>query len=101
MIFGKDKNQGLVLDGFDPKVVSLDDVKEEDLIIHDEKNPNIAAMLCNLERPNFPIPIGIIRSVEAPVYETEVCAQIDAVTEKKKEGTMKDLLNSGDVWEVK
>ncbi len=103
MIFGAEKNKGLVLDGFNPKVVTIGEngVKEEDILVHDETNINIANMLASLPSPEFPKPLGVIRSVNSPVYDTAVQAQVDDVKAKKGAGDMQALLESGETWEVK
>ena len=103
MIFGKEKNKGLVLEGFTPKVVTIGEngVTEEDIIVHNEKDINNANMLCRLEGEGVPAPLGIIRQVEAPVYDAQVEDQINEVTEKKGAGDMAKLLHAGDTWEVK
>lgn len=51
-------------------------------------------------RPDFPTPIGILRAVDAPRYESEVAAQVGKVTEKKGPGDLAGLLHAGDTWEV-
>ena len=58
-------------------------------------------MLCRLEGEGVPAPLGIIRQVEAPVYDAQVEAQINEVSEKKGSGDMTKLLHAGDTWEVK
>ena len=49
---------------------------------------------------DMPTPIGIFRQVERPRFEVGVHEQIAAVTEKKGEGRLKDLVYSGDMWTV-
>ena len=85
MIFGKEKNKGLKLNGFTPEVVTIGEngVTEDDILVHNEQDINNANMLCRLET-GFPAPLGIIRKVDAPIYDKQVIDQIDAVTEKKE-----------------
>ena len=73
------------------------------LLVHDEHNPNpaYAFLLSRMDtRPDLPDPLGVLRSVEAPRYETEVVDQVHRVTEKKGPGDLEALLHSGDTWEV-
>jgi 2-oxoglutarate ferredoxin oxidoreductase subunit beta len=51
--------------------------------------------------PGFPTPIGVLRAVEAPRYESLVADQVRAVTEKKGKGDLGRLLRAGDTWEVR
>jgi 2-oxoglutarate/2-oxoacid ferredoxin oxidoreductase subunit beta len=103
MIFGKDLDKGIILEGVGPKVVDLNDPKlnKEKILIHDEKNDYLANLLANLRGPNFPLPLGVLRKVEAPSYDSMIHEQITQLSEKQGEGKMEKLLNSGDTWEVK
>ena len=49
----------------------------------------------------LPIALGVIRDVDAMTYDQAVAEQIEDVKGKKKQRTLKDLLLSGDTWEVK
>jgi 2-oxoglutarate ferredoxin oxidoreductase subunit beta len=103
MIFGKEGKKGIVLDGFNPKVVTIGEngVTEKDLLVHDKSSLNMASMLSNIHGAGMPIPLGVIRSVEAPVYDTQVTEQINAIKAKKGKGSVAKLLASGETWEVK
>ncbi len=103
MIFGKDRDKGIIMKDNHPKVVTLgSDWTEDDLLVHDETNQNITNLLLEMTfDPLNPTPFGILRAVEAPAYDEMLLAQIDEVTELKGEGTLEDLFYSGDVWEVK
>jgi 2-oxoglutarate ferredoxin oxidoreductase subunit beta len=103
MIFGKNKDKGLVLDGLSPKVVMIGEngITEKDLIVHDETDHNEAFMLSNMKFPDLPVPLGIFRKVEESVYEVDHDLQIEEITKLKGKGTMNDLLNSGNTWDVK
>jgi 2-oxoglutarate ferredoxin oxidoreductase subunit beta len=58
----------------------------------------ILARMSNL--PNLPRPVGVIYSVERPLYEVEVTRQIETAVQKKGEGDLAKLLNSGDTWMI-
>jgi len=105
LLFGKDKDKGIRMNGLNLEVVKLGDgTTEKDLIVHDEKHPNpaYAFLLSRMEaQPGFPTPIGVLRAVEAPRYEDDARAQVDAVIAKRGRGDLEKLLRTGDVWEVK
>jgi len=102
MIFGADKNKGLVLDGFDLKVVSIGEngVTEADILIHDSTNENITlhSMLIDMKLPEFPIAMGIIRNVEAATYDQALVNQIES--EKGKFASLDEMFASGNTFEV-
>ncbi len=104
MIFGKGNNKGLLLNGLKLKVVKLGEsgITEKNLLVHDafESNPGIQYMLANMKYPEYPVALGIIRSVTGPTYETAVEEQIMEVQKTARIKSMDDLLNSGSVWEV-
>lgn len=97
LVYGVDKDKGLSLDGFDFKTVAADD---ENLIIHDPSNKNLSSLLSNLDGSNGPVPLGVIQQVESSIYEEDLHARINEQTSKQGKGKMKDLLFSGNTWEV-
>ena len=104
MIFGKNRDKGLILDGLKLKVVNLGEngINEKKLLVHNalESNPGIQYMLANMRFPEYPLALGVIRSVPGPTYENDVELQIDAVRKTSSIKCMDDLLNSGSAWEV-
>ena len=106
MIFGKNKDKGLVFDKSGKlKVVEIgkDGITENDILVHDAHDPNpfLHWMLVNMKAPEFPVALGVIRDVEAHTYDEALDEQIEEVKKISKIHCMDDLLNSGDIWEVK
>ena len=105
MIFGKNRDRGLVLDGLKLKVVTIgqDGITEDDILTHDAHSDNIGlhTMLADMKYPDYPVALGIIRSVEDITYDEAVRSQVADVTAKSRIKCMDDLLKSGSVWEVK
>ena len=105
MIFGKERDKGIVLDGLNLKVVKLGEngVTEKDILVHDAHSDNIGihSQLVNMRYPDFPVALGVIRDVEAKTYETEVHRQVADVAQKAKIKNMEQLLHSGATWSVK
>jgi len=102
MLFGSDKNKGIRLDGNIPKVVELGDKwGMDDVLVHDESDYVIASLLSNMTyQPEFPDPIGVLYAVESDTYEDTMVAQLNQAVKKKSNGTVQDLLNTGDTWVV-
>ena len=78
MIFGKERNQGIRLNGHQPEVVTIgeDGVTEADLLVHDETDPLIAFMLAHLWWPDFPVPVGVVRNISRPTHDQMITDQI-------------------------
>ena len=103
MIFGKDRDRGIRLQGLTPEIVSLGKgISEDDLLFHDEhmEDPSLAFLLSRMTHPECPEPIGVFREVEKPVYEEAVDAQLALSVEDKGVGDLDSLLNAGDTWVV-
>jgi 2-oxoglutarate ferredoxin oxidoreductase subunit beta len=104
MVFGKENEKGLVLDGLKLKVVKLGEngITEKSLLVHDAKeaNPGIQYMLAHMGYPDYPVALGVLRSVEGNTYESDLADQIKDVQTKSKIKCMDDLLVSGSVWQV-
>jgi 2-oxoglutarate ferredoxin oxidoreductase subunit beta len=105
MIFGKENDKGLILDGLKIRVVRLgeDNITEKDLLVHDatEPNPGIHYMLSNMKYPDYPVALGVIRSVEGRTYDAGVEEQIADIQKKSRIKCMDDLLMSGSTWKIK
>ena len=104
MIFGANRDKGIRLNGKgEPEVVSLDEVKEDDLLFHDESaaEPAHAFQLARMRWPEMPEPMGVFRDIEKPTYDAAVTQQLDDAKAKSGTGDLEALFNSGDTWEVK
>ena len=103
LIFGKNSDKGIRLNGMDPEVVQLGKgISEDDLLFHDEKalEPSLAYLLSRMTQPEFPEPIGVFRAVDRPRYEEEVDRQIATAREQKGDGDLETLFHVGDTWVV-
>ncbi|MCA9194926.1 MAG: 2-oxoacid:ferredoxin oxidoreductase subunit beta, partial [Planctomycetales bacterium] len=79
MIFGKQRDKGIRLNGLRPEVVDLSkgDVSTDDLLFHDEQaDATLVHLLAKMRKPDFPEPIGVFRDVSSPVFEDEVRGQM-------------------------
>ncbi len=104
MIFGKNRDKGLKLDGLKLKVVKLGNgITEKDILVHDceENNPGIHTMLANMRYPGYPVALGVIRCVSSPTYDMSVKSQIVKVQKDSKIKNVDSLLRTGSTWESK
>jgi len=103
LIFGNGSDKGIILDGFDPKIVSLGEYSRSDLWIHDETDRVKANILARFFDDNstegaLPRPFGIFYVEERGVYETEMNAQVAEFVEAKGAGSLNDLLRGPNTW---
>ncbi len=106
MIFGKDRDRGIRLNGLTPEVVKLGVVKADDLLHHDEKaeDPTLAYLLSRMAHTpgdplSFPEVAGVLRTVSRPVHHEQAEAQI-AEAQKKGRGDLQSLITGDETWTV-
>lgn len=106
MIFGRDKNKGIIFNGKELGIVTVGEngITINDILVHDQyqKDPSIHRMLARMspDRNNTPVALGVIRSAQYPTYDDMVEEQIEYAKENGKIKCVDDLLNSGDTWEI-
>ena len=109
LVFGKEKELGLRLDGHLPKVVNLNtsDFTVDDLWVHDEKDIFKAQILVRffddpsvIDDSYLPRPFGVIYQSERSCYENMLHDQINAAVAQKGEGDLDELLKGNSSWEV-
>jgi len=104
MIFGNNKDKGLIFDKANLKVATIGEngVTREDILVHDVTEPNgyVHQQLIGMKLPDFPVAMGVIRAVKAPVYDQLMEEQIETVKSKSKIKSIDDLLSSGNTWIV-
>jgi 2-oxoglutarate ferredoxin oxidoreductase subunit beta len=100
LVFGKERNKGIRLNGMDPEVVQIGDgISKADLQVHDERatEPSLAYLLSRLRHEDgFPEPIGVFRAVDAPLYEEGLQRQIEQARAAAKISDLQSLFNSDD-----
>ena len=103
LVFGKNRDKGIRLNGLEPEVVTLGaGITEKDLMVHDEKmnEPSLAYLLSRMHFPEFPEPIGVFRAVDRPVYDQRVDAQIAEARRVQGPGDLDQLFSTGETWKV-
>ena len=105
MIFGKERDKGIIVDGLKLKVAKIGEngITEKDILVHDAKaqDPTVHFMLSRMTLPDFPVALGVIRSYDCTVYEDLLEKQIDVAKERSKIKSVDDLLRHGNVFEIK
>jgi 2-oxoglutarate ferredoxin oxidoreductase subunit beta len=102
MIFGKERDKGLILNRLKLEVVTIGEngITQEDLLVHDakEQDPTLHQMLV---RSKYPLVTGIIRSFEDVTFEEREKRQTEKVKSDSNFKQTDDLFFSGDTYEVK
>jgi 2-oxoglutarate ferredoxin oxidoreductase subunit beta len=105
LVFGREgQRKGIRIEAGIPSIAELgdDDPIARGIAVHRERHqtPAYAFVLASLQRPEFPLPIGVFRAVETPTYGDLLEAQIRDAAARRGTGDLAALLRSGDTWTV-
>jgi 2-oxoglutarate ferredoxin oxidoreductase subunit beta len=102
LLFGKNKEKGIRLNGLMPEVVDAATAAPGEILTHqpDHPSPLYSQLLATMGLPDFPTPIGVIRSIQRPTYESLVTKQIEEAKAKRGTGSWKELLHGDSTWTV-
>ncbi|GAA2260065.1 2-oxoacid:ferredoxin oxidoreductase subunit beta [Streptomyces amakusaensis] len=106
ILFGADNSKGVVRDPLtgDLAVVAVTEENQSRILVHDAHNPSptTAFALSRLADADtlHHTPIGVLRSVERPVYDTLMADQLDSAVEQQGKGDLGALLAGNDTWTV-
>jgi 2-oxoglutarate ferredoxin oxidoreductase subunit beta len=102
LVYGDKRDKGIALHGLEPKIVAAGEGGEfpEPLLNHNEDGSDaFASFLSQMRYPEFPVPIGIFRSREMPVFEEALLAQV-AEAKKTRPTDLQALITGRDTWTV-
>jgi 2-oxoglutarate ferredoxin oxidoreductase subunit beta len=102
MVFGKHRDKGIRILRAEPEVVSLADVDESEILVHDAhaENSHLAYMLSRMQYPDFPVPMGVLRAIQRPAHDEAVLAQIEESRALHGAGRLRDLYRATETWTV-
>lgn len=105
LVFGKNKEKGIKLEGFTPTIIDLTEGGNSinDVLVHNEKDSTLAFILANMTySETLPRPMGTLQNLdERSSYEDRVVEQIQHEVETKGIGNLESLLLGGSFWEIK
>jgi len=102
LIYGKNNNKGLVLNGMDIEIVNISKENTPKILIHKKNTTNsmLHFALCNLEYPKYPLPVGIFRQILQPTYHDILNKHKVIAIKNAKITNVNELLQSGDTWKI-
>ncbi|MDR3681567.1 MAG: 2-oxoacid:ferredoxin oxidoreductase subunit beta [Flavipsychrobacter sp.] len=106
LIYGANKDKGIVLDGYKPKLVDLNNGHSaNDLWIHDDHDFYKAQILTRFfDNPatvgHFPRPFGVFYATERATYEDEMQLQLEEAIAVKGKGNLDALLQGKETWVI-
>lgn len=104
MIFGKNRDKGIVQSGSKFVVVKIGEngIKKEDIIVHNAHSSDDTRhyMLSRMAHPDYPVAMGVIREWKTSVFEKMLYKQVKEARKKSKIQTVNDLLRSGNTFNI-
>jgi len=107
MLFGKEMNKGLRMSSGknELEIVTIGEngITIDDILVHDvsQEDRGVHMMLAQMKAPEFPVAVGVIRSILKPFYSDLLLDQIEKAKQKSEIKNADDLMQSGNTWEVK
>jgi len=102
LVFGKQKEKGIRLNGFTAEVVNIQQgqFSVNDLLVHNEHDSTLAFILANMiHNPELPRPMGVFLSVDRPTYEMQMQDQI-ARARSRGAADLQALLDGEETWVI-
>ncbi|OGI07881.1 MAG: 2-oxoacid:ferredoxin oxidoreductase subunit beta [Candidatus Melainabacteria bacterium RIFCSPLOWO2_02_FULL_35_15] len=110
LIFGKNHDKAIKLNGFHPEVINAANGNIKETLVHNEHadDRGLAYVLgqMGVENEGLPVAFGVLRQIEQPTYQERLFEQEKLAKEKSLSGglpqqTLEQILNAGDTWMVK
>lgn len=105
LLFGKDREWGICLDGLRARVVAAATYSASDLWIHNPQDYQKALLLAQFTDMSttsnpLPLPLGVLYAKERPTHEDEVLSQLEDEKKKKGVGNINQLIEGNQSWVV-
>jgi 2-oxoglutarate ferredoxin oxidoreductase subunit beta len=101
LVFGKQRDKGIRMNGQKLEVAQLgNEINESHLLIHDEQSDALAFLLGTMQPPKFPTPLGVFRAVQRTTYDDAINAQLMQAKGQHGVGDLNELFARGDTWDV-
>jgi 2-oxoglutarate/2-oxoacid ferredoxin oxidoreductase subunit beta len=101
VLFGMDKDKGIRMDGYTPKVVSLKggEFSKDDLLVHNVKDSTLAFILSNMTyNHELPRPMGILQNIVKQSQDERIDQMIKEQMSSRGEGNLQVLLEGDSNW---
>ena len=104
LIYGKDRDRGIRMKpgsvGLEAVTIGENGVGEDDLVVHDERNRDLALLLASMQTPDMPVALGVLYCQPGPSYEVLARQQMDEAAAARPGADIDGLLRQGYTWTV-
>lgn len=100
LIYGKENNMGLILKDLNIEIIKINNTNSQQILRHNTNKESTALqfLLANLNFPQYPLPVGILREISKPVFHDILLTHKNQAIKNQKIKNIEDLVNSGDTW---
>jgi 2-oxoglutarate ferredoxin oxidoreductase subunit beta len=101
LLYGKDQNRGLALNGL--KLEEVDATQQRSrVLVHDEKvaDPALACLLSRLAFPDYPECVGVFRALDRPTHHEAMAGLRTTACEKGGSPDLEQILAGDETWVV-
>ncbi|HEX6106029.1 MAG TPA: 2-oxoacid:ferredoxin oxidoreductase subunit beta [Gemmatimonadales bacterium] len=103
-VFGIGRTRGIRLRGTEPEVieVGVEGASADECLVHDPgaAGSGAAYVLAQLAPPEFPVPLGVFRTVRKPTYDESSEELSRQARERLGRGRLESLLAGGATWTI-
>ena len=104
LIFGKNHDKAIKLNGFHPEVINASNGNMKEALVHnenvDDRGLSYVLGQMGVENEGLPVAFGVLRQIEQPTYQERLLEQEKTAKEKGSKASLEQILNSGDTWVV-
>jgi len=97
LVFGKEGKKGLLIQD---NQITITDANKASLYDGNSPHSTMAYLLNQLTFPDYPVPAGVFRALERPIYEQSLQDQVTQAKEKLNGTDLAGLLTQGLTWKV-
>lgn len=105
MVFGKEEKKGIIWNGIKPEVIPLGDASpgDKNVLIHTPRREGslYTAMLAEMNFPEYPTPIGVLRQIDQPTYDQQIHNQVEDARAKQGANTdLQSVIQGSSTWTI-
>jgi 2-oxoglutarate ferredoxin oxidoreductase subunit beta len=100
MLYGKSTERGIVHGKGHLETTDATPANKANIVVHNEKDEDLAFSLTNLNHPDAPVPVGVFKAVLRPTYDALMHEQIAKAKEMAGEANLEKLVRGPKTWTV-
>jgi 2-oxoglutarate ferredoxin oxidoreductase subunit beta len=100
LLYGKSTERGVMHGPGSLLMADATAANKAQVVVHNEKDENLAYLLTSLHHPDAPVPVGVFKAVERPTYDELMHGQIAQAKQASGEPNLEKLVRGPKTWTV-